>query len=276
MDPLLVKYYGANPTEEQIKTAAYAAGLLEKTAREEGVDLDKISDEDLGGMWDTVMAKAASADKVATETPEASVPSTDDTDDLRKQAAEELAKLAESEKIAEISDQMGRRAAHAFIAELDKIASDREAAGAAAPAGDPKIAEMGAAFKAMIAKHKGKGDKDGDDKDDDHKEPDGDEGKGDKGDEDGDEKKASAIDELGFRAGLALIEKQATDAKASEAEVVAAVKTAAERMRAVYTLTAGVLPGGTKVAAAGGDADLAAHIRGLELLEAAGYPVNWG
>jgi len=276
MDPLLVKYYGANPTEEQIKTAAYAAGLLEKTAREEGVDLDKISDEDLGGMWDTVMAKAASADKVATETPEASVPSTDDTDDLRKQAAEELAKLAESEKIAEISDQMGRRAAHAFIAELDKIASDREAAGAAAPAGDPKIAEMGAAFKAMIAKHKGKGDKDGDDKDDDHKEPDGDEGKGGKGDEDGDEKKASAIDELGFRAGLALIEKQATDAKASEAEVVAAVKTAAERMRAVYTLTAGVLPGGTKVAAAGGDADLAAHIRGLELLEAAGYPVNWG
>lgn len=267
MDPLLEKYYGTNPTEEQVKTASYAAEMLAKIAQEEGVDISRLSDADIGAMWDQVMSKAAAAEEPAAP---AAAETTDDTDALRKQAAAELAKLAEEEKIAEVSDQMGRRAAHAFIAELDKIAAQREAA----PAGDPKLAEMGAAFKAMIAKHKD-GKKD-DDKDDGHKEPDGDEGKGGKGDEDGDEKKASALDELGFRVGLALIEKQATEAKASDEQVAAAVKTAAERMRAVYTLTAGDLPGGTKVAAAGSDADLAAHIRGLELLEAAGYPVNWG
>jgi hypothetical protein len=76
-------------------------------------------------------------------------------------------------------------------------------------------------------------------------------------------KEASALNELARESALAKI----AESGEFDGEI------AADRIDAVLTLTGGDLQG-TKVASAE-NVDQAVEIRSLELLEAAGYPVNW-
>jgi len=77
-------------------------------------------------------------------------------------------------------------------------------------------------------------------------------------------KESSAFEELSAERGIKIAEAAGWD-----------VKEAAERVSAVYTLGIGDLQSSEKVASVQSGYDDAVSVRGLEYLEAAGYPVNW-
>jgi hypothetical protein len=113
MDEFLNELYGTSETiagEDLEKQAA--TEFLVKMAAEEGVDLDDLSDEEIGDLLGEIqgMGKEASAQHEA-QTEEG-------VDD------ETLAKMAEA-------DYLGRQMAHAYVAELAEI--EKEAAGVYGP-----------------------------------------------------------------------------------------------------------------------------------------------
>lgn len=282
MDAILKRYYGDSPTPEQTKQASAAVEMFHKLAEQNGIDLTKLSDEEAGALWMSTFDAGEKVAEFPPPSPEEKAEKKDEKttekdekkdEEAEKKAAAELAELraqaerefsekrAASEKVAEF-EELGRIAARAFVSELEKAAA---AATPEAPAGDPKLAAMGEAFKAQIAKMK-EGKKDGDDG---HKEPDADDKKEEKA-----EKEASAIDKLALAHAFELIESWGKGNGLSEEKVAEALKVADERLSAVLTLHGTDLPGGTKVAHAISP-EAAIVVRSLEFLDAAGYPVDW-
>jgi hypothetical protein len=285
MNEFLANYYGtagygsveSTPANESVEKTAQAE-LFAKLAADNGVDLNTLSDEQVNQLWSDTFGTEKSAEEAGDKED-----GKDDSEDEKKdEAKKELAeKKAAAEKFAE-ADYLGRVMAHSYVNELNKIAGAKETATSVANkfrevagkagkvVGDhmertgkkvtQKVTGVGthnmtpshakavgavthgmgaaAAGGAAYGVSKAVGDKK--------------------------EKKASALDDLAFQSALAKI-----------AEMNGDVDVAAARMNAVFTLTGGELPNGTKVAAAGDNVDDAINIRSLEYLEAAGYQVNW-
>lgn len=141
------------------------------------------------------------------------------------------------EKVAEC-DKLGRIMAHAYVQELNNIkeASDKTA-------GDMPPQFMGGGKK----DEEDKGDKE-DKKDESKSEEDSD-------------KEASAIDTLAAKKAVELAKEAGLDAEL-----------AAKRVDAVLTLGG---PAASEKVASASNLQETVHIRALEFLETAGYPVNW-
>lgn len=139
MNEFLAQAYGTGqPSQQEAeKTAAIAeAQLFCKLAADEGIDLTKLSDEQVQEMWNTY--KTAAEEEAKKEKDKEPPPPKDDKkkeeEEKKAAAAAEFAKVKEAEsKLAE-ADFIGRVMAHAYVDELKKIAT------AVAPDGTDKEA----------------------------------------------------------------------------------------------------------------------------------------
>ncbi len=303
MNEFLANFFGtAAPAEPTVSAEKVAeAELFAKLAAENGIDLDSMTDDQVRELYNETF-KTASDDKDADDKPSAKEEKEDDKDEKKAAAAAELTELTEETKLAQDkfaeATLMGQIMAHSMMRELQSIkeAADKEATtykakdlgtkflNAVGRVGGEKaqrhalgartiaraskedvpdkvkrVAEHAAKAVGEGAKHVGK-----------------------------EHGKALAVGAAGVAAGAggAALANKMRDKKASaitELASVEAVKLAAaegydvdeacERVAAVLTLTGGNLDN-TKIASAG-DVDSAVGIRALELLEAAGYPVEW-
>lgn len=250
----LAKLYGTPGAEEE-QTKVAEAELFTKLAAEQGIDLTKLSDEQVVELYNATFSKTASA-----ETPAAPAAAADDEQAKLAAAQAEFAKTQEwKEKCAEM-DYLGRLMAHAFVQETGKI---KEAA--------DKLA-----LSKTAAKDESKDDKKSDDKDE--KKDEGKKGgfpfaafkKG--GDDKGKDKEASAPAAKTLKKQASAIDDLAINlAFTKAAEAGFDQDEARARLTAVHTLGLGE---SEKIASAT-NVDGAVEIRSLEYLEAAGYPVEW-
>lgn len=278
MNELLANYYGTNGgAREELEKQAQVE-LFAKLAAENGIDLEQLSEEQIQTLWDSTFKTASDEDK-------------DDKDEKKEKAEAEFEQKKEAAaKLAE-ADFLGRVMAHAYVDELNKIASgDQEKE--AGVVDSARRAGWAASSKARrgaeaVGKHLERVGKKVTDK-----AMGGTEGAVEKmnprtakaigagvyaggtaaaggaaygahkmlSKDKGKKKKASALDELAFEGA---VEKAAS--AGFDAEEVAA------RVSAVITLG---VEESAKIASAD-SLDGAVHIRSLELLEAAGYPVSW-
>lgn len=311
MNEFLAQYYGTNQSAEQEKTASAEEQQIElfaKLAAENGIDLEKLSDEQVEQLYNDTF-KTASDDEGEKKEEKKDEPS-DDKEEKKAQIEADLAeKKASQEKVAE-ADFLGRVMAHAYVNEMRKIAAAAEPA-ATEPTTEtteePKVASAKERLQNLFGKAKG------------HAEAAGSKakemagkakdvaGKGvDKAKEMGGKAKEHVKEHkgaygagaagaggaaAGFAAGRMTGKKKESSAALDELAVERAaemideynktasengqpvfdVDVAAERLAAVNTLG---LNESEKVASAA-NADQAVEVRALEFLEAAGYPVQW-
>lgn len=104
-------------TEEDLSKQAEAE-LFVKIAGEQGIDLNKFSEEQIAELYNQVFDKEASA-PTTTETPAADA-------ELLKAAEAEFAGNQEKVAEAEWADTLGRRMAHSMVDELQKMAAAEE------------------------------------------------------------------------------------------------------------------------------------------------------
>lgn len=247
----LSQYYG-NDTQADTRAEVEASEdlykqaqieLFQKLAHANNIDLASLSQEQVNALW-------ADFQKVASEdAEEKKEEKKDDKAEAEKKAQAEIVAAAErelsekraaAEKVAE-AETLGRIMAHAYVSELKKIASEAKEAG-----------EMPPQF---AKKDDDKGEKKEDKKDEKKEE----------------EKKASAtvlevkqastIDQLAVQVAFNKLAEAGFDTAQAE-----------QRLTAVMVLGPAE---STKIAAAH-NVEQAVEIRSLELLEAAGYQVNWG
>jgi hypothetical protein len=310
MNPWLAQMYNTNGAaeeaqEEQSKLAN--ADLFCKLAADNNIDLEQLSADEVGALYANTFPE--DVEKVAQETcdkcdkaeGECSCGSGDESsEDEKKEAAAQyvMAKQAETEKAAE-ADLMGRIMAHSFTQELENIkeAGAKELFGkgvdvAKKVGGKAKDVAKGLAEKRRYAMEVGK------------KHEGIIRGKGGLGMGKGVKAKATVIGRAlkgraaqaapyaagaGAVGGGAYIAKKKMEDKEKKSSVEAfeemsanhAIKLAAamdwneeeafDRVNSVFTLG---LQETEKVAHVQ-DVDSAMHVRGLEYLEAAGYPVDW-
>jgi hypothetical protein len=269
MNELLANYYGTNgggQAEELEKQAQVE--LFAKLASDNGIDLNELNDDQVQGLWDSTF-KTAGED--------------DEEDEKKKKAKEEFAEKKESaDKLAE-ADFLGRTMAHAYVDELNKIGAKAPEPGMLSRAWDATKHHVTDAAKATsvregLAKRKALKEFAGS--------PGFDKVRGEANKEiaKGVAKTvglygggAAAIGLGGKKIHDSLKEGSALDAIAAELAVEKAAEAgfnaeeAAQRVDALLTLGAG---DSEKVAAAG-DFNEAVDVRSLELLEGAGYPVEW-
>jgi hypothetical protein len=133
MDTFLAEYYGTGKTAEattddETKLAESAQfELFAKVAAAEGIDLNSLTDEQIEKLYTDTFSKTAGenpfAKKDGDDGEKKEEKKDDDKDDEKKAAAAELEeKKAGAEKLAE-ADFLGRVMAHAYVQELNKIAS---------------------------------------------------------------------------------------------------------------------------------------------------------
>jgi len=256
MDQFLAELYGTakiasapEPAADDLEKEAQARLFL-KTASEQNIDLNALPEEKVAELFE------AFVENLNAPVEETKVAAEDKKEEPSVAAAKkELEeKKAAAEKLAE-ADFLGRTMAHAYVDELQKIASAQATT-------QQKVAAMP---PALLAAMSGKKDEKSDDKKSDDKKDD--EKKSDDKDEKSDKpnpfaKKASAIDSLAYSKAIELVKDAGFD-----------VKEAADRLNAAATLN--LLGESTKVASAQ-DLNTAVQVRALELLEAVGYPVQWG
>lgn len=311
MNQWLAQMYGTNGAQEEETSKLANAELFAKLAAKNNIDLSSMSPEAIGELYAEVFPEEAS--KVASESSESSEEDEDEEkgeekDDEEKSAAAAQywqEKRASQEKFAE-ADLMGRVMAHSFVQELESI---KEAAGAKELAGKALgvakgVGERGAellsgsklkslkgtaeAAASRAAKHKGGG----------YASPSASKALkqlyGEKAHKAGKAATSEAKKVWGTRAGVAggvggagalaasgKGEKTAGAEAFEEMAAVYAIEMAKEggydadeaftRVNAVYTLG---LEESEKIAAVQ-SADDALHVRALEYLEQAAYPVNW-
>jgi hypothetical protein len=303
----LAAMYGTpgGPSEEDKEKVAQA-DLFVKLAAEQGIDLNQFSDEQIEELWNATFSKEASENGEKPPKKEEKEEKEDDEDDEEKKAAAAQAEFEATqewqEKVAEM-DYLGRLMAHAYVNELGEIGEAMEkeakmpealarglakargggeaalkAAKGGAGAVGSHLERLGrkATYGGLKAKAKAKG----------RVLTTADVLKGTPGG-----RKAKAIGAGIYGAGAAGAagageaarrslkkESSAIDEYAAElalqkvAEINYDVDEAAERIGALYTL--GAMPESEKIASAG-DVNEAVEIRALEMLEAAGYPVDW-
>ena len=252
MNEWLAQVYNTNgaaeqQTEETQKLAS--AELFAKVASKHGLDLSQMSAEEKGQLYATVFpeeaAKLAAVDGTAPEAAPAAAPAAADDGETKMAAAAEhwQEKRASQEKYAE-ADLMGRVMAHSFTDELGKI----------------KTAMHGE-----------------DHDDDDDKDKDKDKGdkkmpppftKKDGGDKE-EEKDGSAMPKNANAAAFEELAARRAIEMAKQAEYDG--DKAFQLINAVFTLG---LSESEKVASVQNFED-GLHIRALEYLEAAKFPVNW-
>lgn len=237
VNKFLNEFYNTTSTQ---KTAS-AEDLEKQASVELFMKLAQDQNIDLASMPDAqVEALYASWVQKTAGAPAEKTAGEDDDKKKREAAEKELEeKKAAQEKVAE-ADFLGRVMAHAYAQELQKIASAKEA-------------EMPEALRAAMA---AKGDKKDEKKDDEDKK---------------DEKKASALPTLSKRAS-AIEELAMTHAVKLAQDANFDTDEAARRVAAVVEL--GLVGESTKIAGVS-SVDEAVHLRALELLEAAKYPVTW-
>lgn len=239
-------------TDEDLEKRANLE-YFNKLCDAEGIKLAELNDEQVTRLWHAAMEKQA---EEAGSTPAEKAPPEKKDDSTDKEASEKraaanrewLEKKAAAAKVAE-AETMGKIMAHAYVAELRKIAEAMEGEGKAPPFGgkDEKKEEK---------------------------------------DEEGKEKESSAQRAERLIAALADKEKQAspTSSTTSNLDEVAAwhaidmlkkagvnEELAFKRVDAAYTLG---LKESTKIASAQSEA-AAVHVRALEICEAAGFQVDW-
>jgi len=263
MDMDLAKLYGTAPTEDQEKVAQLE--LFAKLAADQGIDLNEMSSDQIQYLYDSTFNKVAEDEKEDDE---------EKDEEKEKKAYDEFAAQKEwQDKVAE-ADTLGRYMAHAYVQELDNI-KEASRVGKAFKAVDKhiqgvgkRVAEIGtrtskgtagnlhpgtsralggAAYAGGAAGAAGAGY--GATKAVKHftkkKE---------------ESKEASALDELAAETAVKIAAEAGYDADE-----------AANRLTAVLTLG----PAESQKLASAQDFDQAQHLRALELLEAAGYPINW-
>jgi len=256
----LAAMYGTpgGATEEHEKTAQ--AELFAKLAAQEGIDLGKLSDEQVAELYASTFPEVEKT--AAAAAPAAPAAADTEAEKVAAAADAEFARTQDfKEKVAE-ADYLGRVMAHSYVQELGRIKTASE----------------------KVAKSDEKDDDKKDDKGDDKKP----EGKGgfpfaafkkggdDKKDDKGKDKEAAAA------APAAKTKIASTTPALDTLAVQAAFEKAAEagfdqdeakaRLNAVFTLGLGE---SEKIASTTSRAD-AVELRALEILEAAGYPVTWG
>jgi hypothetical protein len=309
----LAAMYGTpgGPSAEDLEKTAQA-DLFVKLAAEQGIDLNQFNDEQIADLWNATFAKTAEDGEEKKEEGEEKKEEEGGEEEKKEEekkeaAAREFASQKEwQEKVAEM-DYLGRLMAHAYVQELGQIgesmekeAGPREWAGAAKRGiesagkylkgkGEAASAAVGKAGRKVKEKAESEGYKV---KNIIHRGPFADERKlwgsakarrvgaavlAAKGG-------AGAAGVYGVHKGLGELyggktkTESALDESAAELAVEKAAEAgwnaqeAAERLNALFTLDAA--PESEKTAAAS-NVDEAIDIRSLELLEAAGYPINW-
>jgi len=281
---------GAQP-EEQTKLAE--AELFSKLAAENGIDLNRLTNDQIQELWTATFSKTAEEEESKDE---AKKDEEEKDEDEKKEAAalEHQTKVAHAEE-EKRAHYLGQVMAHSYVAELSKIAAAREAGEtvetpaeldkeAAMPpalakalgkvksvagAGADKAKAFGGKAKEFGAKGVAKGKEVGGKGMAHVKEHKGAYGAGAAG---------AGGAGAGFAAGRFGKKKEssALDALAVEAAVKIAhadgrfdIEEVADRVAAIATLG---LDESTKVA---GTLEAQVEVRALEFLEAAGYPVEW-
>lgn len=294
MNPHLAEMYNTHGagdalSEEQTKVASLE--LFAKTAAAEGIDLSLLPPEDQNTLYSQFVEKLAQEDEESEDEGNGNgKPPPEKKDDEEDKEAAARAELAQTQdwqqKVAE-ADFLGRQMAHAFWSESREI--EKEAAGIKDTAGKALQAVKGVGGKAgervgaaaesvggKIRKAVGKG------------------GSAHPLDAASEAKKSRRLGYAAMGAGAgaaaaggAAAAKGGKEKKGSALDEIAAeqaVKIAAEagwdtdeavdRLKAVITL-GGPNIENTKVAHVADDYDASVNVRGLEFLEAAGYPVDW-
>ena len=123
MDQFLGQYYGTasapEPTQEDVEKVAQAEMFL-KLAQAHGVDVNSLTDEQVNDLWNATWQQEKSAEEAAKEEHEEEK----GKKEVAKKAKEEHEKEKEGEaKFAE-ADYMGKIMAHSYVAELSKIADE--------------------------------------------------------------------------------------------------------------------------------------------------------
>ena len=149
MNEWLAQYFGTAPVADETEKQA-SAELFVKLAQENGIDLQAMSDQEVQELYNSTMGKQAESEEKKEEE--------DKSEKAAKEHAEKKAAADDMEaKFAE-AKFMGETMAHAFAAQLDKIAAAKEAAGIKEHAGKAWSAVNGVAGKAgekglEVAKH---------------------------------------------------------------------------------------------------------------------------
>lgn len=237
----LARLYATSPDDAELQKQAEAE-LFCKIAAQNGIDFNALNDDQVNHLWNETMGKTAEEggnpfakkDEEGKDKDEAKKDE-EKKDEEKKEAAqrEHNIKLAEAREDAR-ADELGRKMAHAFADEADKIASAQKG-GTQTKTASPLPPKLAAAV--------------------------------------------AQAREASKTASAPAAAATETPSRIDELAVEYAVKLAAEggfdpevaanRVWAVYTLG---LEESTKLASTLPDQ---IHIRALEFLEAAKYPVNW-
>jgi hypothetical protein len=289
MNQQLASLYGTPGAQSEDLTKVAEAELFTKLAAENGINVDDLTDEQVQYLWDETFGT-----KTAGEEPPAEEAKKEDEDEKEDEEKKEAAAREHAVKLAHAQEEahahyLGQVMAHSYVAELSKIAAAREASEAEA-GGDGEDKTASGLGKAMAVRDAVKGGA--------GKAKDVITGKNWRGmgktvsgsPLDNFKKKeiaktvgagaAAAGAAVGAGAGAKKAfgkkkESSALDALAMEHAVKIAadanfdVEEAVARIEAVATLGLGE---STKVASTLPEQT---HIRALEFLEAAGYPVQW-
>lgn len=256
MDSFLAEFYGTNKTasaaaEEDLEKAA-SVELFMKLASDQKIDLAHMPDAQVNALYNSWVQKTAAATAPAnTQTKTASEEHEESEKKKREEAEKEHEeKKAASEKLAE-ADFLGRVMAHAYTNELRKIASGETGKTAG---------EMPEAFRKHLEGKKSEGGEHHETKKEEKEEHEKKEHEKKEGSAPSFPKTASPIDQLAADYAV----KFASEHKVDVGEVT-------RKVAAVLELGLG----STEKSASAQTLDQRIGIRGLELLEAAGYPITW-
>lgn len=247
MDQELAAIYGTPGAAAEDATKLAQADLFAKLAAKNGIDLSTLSDQDIATLYNETFKVAEAAPPAASEEDKKKAEEAKKEEEQKTAAAREFAANQEwNTKVAEC-DKLGRIIAHSYVSELRKIGQAMKVANMPFP-----FAAGGDAPPAAPAEEK---------KEEPPKEEKKDEGeKKEEESKDEEKKEASAIDQLAAKQALVIVKQAGLDEKI-----------AAKKIDAVFTLG---VPASVKTASAK-TVDESVFTRALELLEAAGYPVEW-
>jgi len=248
MHEFLAAYYGTapQPSAEEVQRAQQI-DFFAKTAAANGIDLEALNQDQINWLWNQVFTTKTAEPEKKEEKKDEKAPPAEKKDEEKKAEAEFAQKKEAMAKIAE-ADFLGRVMAHSFYNESVKIASAQ-----------PQQ-EKAAEFPPK--------------KDEEKKEEKGDGGslkdrlmaaaKKDESKEEKKEEKKASVSDLDAKAAEFAVQKLASSNYWDVNEGV-------ERLHAVLTLG----PKESVKVASAPNFEAALDIRALELLELAGYPIEW-
>jgi hypothetical protein len=142
MNEYLAQLYGTPgaPTEEDQEKVAQAE-LFAKLAADNNIDLNNLTDDQIGDLWEGTFGKEAMGDKAEEATADEYADKVEEKEKKKNEATEKamaeeqkegaahefLEKKAAQDKLAE-ADYLGRVMAHSYVQELQKIAAAEEGA----------------------------------------------------------------------------------------------------------------------------------------------------